>query len=134
MDYSPTACVFSGISGTGACYVGDRIGGEIVAEFSDVIHTIQRICKRKKGKCSTCLLGEFACPNNARFDKTEETAFCELEDVVVKWAEENPEPTTVYEWLVSLGLLSADMWSISDLHKPIPADIAQKLGIEPKEG
>jgi hypothetical protein len=33
-----------------------------------------------------------------------------------------------------LGLLSADMWSISDLHKPIPADIAQKFGIEPKEG
>lgn len=39
---------------------------------------------------------------------------------------------TVYEWLVSVGLLSSDMWSVSDLQKPIPADLAQKLGVEPK--
>ena len=40
---------------------------------------------------------------------------------------------TVYEWLVSVGLLSSDMWSVSDLQKPIPAYLAQKLGVEPKE-
>lgn len=110
-----------------------------MAEFIDVIHTIQRICKRRKGQCPMCLLGKFACPNNVRFDKTEEAAFCELEDAVVKWAEENPEPVypTFREWLISIGVIGqmsthsviADKLAMT----PIPADIAQKLGVEPKE-
>ena len=104
-----------------------------MAEFIDVIHTIQRICKRRKGQCSTCLLGEFACPNNARFDKTEEAAFCELEDAVVKWAEENPEPVVYPTWGTWLSeKYDYDLREI--MYTPIPADIAQKLGIEPKEG
>ena len=111
-----------------------------MAEFIDVIYTIQRICKRRNGQCSTCLLGEFACPNNARFDKTEEAAFCELEDVVVRWAEEHPEPDypTWVEWLVDQGLIfvTSNTYAFNFLKAtdPIPADIAQKLGIEPKEG
>lgn len=108
-----------------------------MAEFIDVVHTIQRICKRANGKCPACLLGKFACPNNVRFDKTDEAAFRELEDVVNKWAAENPEPVypTWIEWFREIGVVSSEqkgfhIW----LHNHIPADIAQKLGIEPKEG
>ena len=107
-----------------------------MAEFIEVIHAIQRICKRRNGKCSTCLLGEFACPNNVRFDKTEEAAFRELEDTVVKWAAEHPEPVypTWVDWFRQMGIVSSTQKCFHDwLLKPIPADIAQKLGIEPKE-
>lgn len=106
-----------------------------MAEFIDVVHTIQRICKRADGRCPACLLGEFACPNNVRFDKTDEAAFRELEDVVNKWAEENQEPVypSWFEWLKSVGVLPADQIVChSGLEQSIPADIAQKLGIEPK--
>jgi hypothetical protein len=126
-----------------------------VAEFIDVIHTIQRICKKNEGQCSVCILGEYACPNNARFDKTEEAAFRELEDAVVEWAEENPEPVypTWEEWLQSIGVMESSEGLLrriqgqllidgipahavptSKVLRPMDADIAQKLGIEPKEG
>ena len=115
-----------------------------MAEFIDVVHTIQRICKRADGRCPACLLGEFACPNNVRFDKTDEAAFRELEDVVTKWAEENQEP--VYprwvDWLCEHGLVGSrpalrtdeiEFCLSSKVFTPIDADTAEKLGIEPKE-
>ena len=90
-----------------------------------------------------CILSEFACPNNARFDKTEEATFCELEDEMVKWAAEHPEP--VYppwgEWLEKQGVVKlvqedgAPYYALlREIEDPISPDIAQKLGIEPKEG
>lgn len=106
-----------------------------MAEFIGVVYTIQRICKRADGRCPACILGEFACPNNVRFDTTDEAAFRELEDVVTKWAEENPEP--VYpawrDWLRSQYPMMGPYTMTDILEAPIPADIAEKLGIEPKE-
>lgn len=85
---------------------------------------------------------------------------CEMHDVesivreVEKWAAENPEqvyPTWI-EWLKSMGVVpymmglvvtrGADNGHFHDGHvnitakalEAIPADIAEKLGIEPKEG
>lgn len=43
-----------------------------MAEFVDVIHHTKRICKSVNGHCEKCLLGAFSCPNNARFDSTDE--------------------------------------------------------------
>lgn len=66
-----------------------------------------------------------------------------LEKEVMAWAAEHPEP--VYpnwsQWLVSIGVIPKEI-DISEfraiaelgLIKPIPADIADKLGLEPKEG
>ena len=111
-----------------------------MAEFIDVIHTIQQICKQRNGQCPTCLLGEFACPNNARFDKTEEAAFRELEDVVVKWAEENPKvfyPRWV-DWLVQVGVVGCETchghkhyFVENDMFEHIPEETAQLLGLKP---
>ena len=67
----------------------------------------------------------------------------EIESLVMSWAEEHPEPVypTWREWLIEQGviqmveserhdfLIPSMMLSVDE---PIPADIAQKLGIEPK--
>lgn len=54
-----------------------------------------------------------------------------MEELVMSWAAENPEP--VYPswgtWLAAK--FGYDLCEI--MYEPIPADIAQKLGIEPKE-
>ena len=117
-----------------------------MAEFIDVIHTIQRFCKRHNGQCPTCILSTFACPNNARFDKTDEAMFRELEDFVVKWEEAHPEPVypTWWEWLEDMGIVGKVKSEYSEIFdticvetkmfNPIPADIAEKLGLKPKEG
>ena len=66
-----------------------------------------------------------------------------IENEVIQWAAEHPEP--VYpswkDWMFDSGIISnAALCEIrnmkyiyADLCKPIPADTAQKLGIEPKE-
>ena len=69
-----------------------------------------------------------------------------IEKEVMKWAAEHPEPVypTYGEWFVEHGDL-VDGWQCNTnavwtantargiFMKPIPADIAQKLGIEPRE-
>ena len=71
---------------------------------------------------------------------------CEMQDVesiareVEKWAAEHPEPVypTWWSWLINEGVIekgSTYTGAFDQLKtKSIPADIAQKLGIEPKEG
>ena len=111
-----------------------------MAEFVDVIHHTKRICKSVNGHCEKCLLGAFSCPNNARFDSTDEQKFIDFANAVMAWAAEHPEPVypTFREWLISIGVIGqmsthsviADKLAMT----PIPADIAEKLRIEPKEG
>jgi len=103
-----------------------------MAEFVDVIHHTKRICKSVNGHCEKCLFGAFSCPNNARFDSTDEQKFIDFANAVMTWAAEHPEPVypSWYEYLTDMYPATWNM--IKD--KPIPADIAEKLGIEPKEG
>jgi hypothetical protein len=71
----------------------------------------------------------------------------ELEEALLSWAAENPEPVypTWGEWLEKQGVVKTvpspryeengalyytPMYEITN---PIPGDLAQKLGIEPKE-
>lgn len=64
------------------------------------------------------------------------------EKVIVKWATEHPAPVypTWAEWLYEQGLMTdvidgkGGNFLYNLASEPIPADIAQKLGIEPKEG
>jgi hypothetical protein len=70
-----------------------------------------------------------------------------VEAAVMRWAAEHPEPVypTWGEWLVAQDIIteygriecggSGVCGVFTDKGgQPIPADIAQKLGIEPKEG
>ena len=56
----------------------------------------------------------------------------EVEDVIETWAAEHPEPVypSWYEYLTDMYIATWNM--IKD--KSIPADIAEKLGLQPKEG
>ena len=64
----------------------------------------------------------------------------QVEEIVMAWAAENPEPVypTFREWLISIGVIGrmSTHSVIADklLMTHIPAEIAEKLGIEPKEG
>ena len=73
-----------------------------------------------------------------------------LEENIMQWAAEHPEPVypTWREWLIKMGLIDfkPDLRSHPSLtnslieclnakaSEPIPADIAEKLGLQPKEG
>lgn len=66
----------------------------------------------------------------------------ELEEALLSWAAEHPEPVypTWGEYLASIGVMKPaqpdkayEVWFTQLYSTNIPADIAQKLGIEPKE-
>lgn len=111
-----------------------------MAEFGVVMHDWSRMCKHfwsgdPTVKCSKdCPLNEIWCPcmdepvmDAWKFDAEK------LESVVTEWAAEHPEPVypTWGEWLQRMY---NSMNYAGIFITPIPADIAEKLGIEPKEG
>lgn len=116
-----------------------------MVEFSEVMRQWKRMCNSLKN-CEDCPIavddidGGYMCMNGiAAFD------YEAAERTVMTWAGEHPEPVypTWAEWLIENGLLYAcdspymKHWYVinqSGIEKPIPADIAQKLGIEPEGG
>lgn len=98
--------------------------------FQEVMRQLNRLCSHYQN------CGENGCP---MFDECGNIgAHCSdpkhsyrIEKTVMSWAAEHPEQVypTWEEWLTTLGVQS-----YNELSKPIPADIAQKLGIQPKEG
>ena len=116
-----------------------------MAEFSEVMKQFDRMCKSNPG-CIDCPLSKPApypddCSVRVFINDPER-----IESTIMQWAAEHPEPVypTWWEYLVKERILvprenytEYDLWNllISQLkNTPIPADIAQKLGIEPKEG
>ena len=111
-----------------------------MAEFSEVIKQFKRMCKSiSSAKCTRgeCPMGyEFGCENIGQCRKIIIEEYDKFEDLVMAWAADNPEPVypTWGEWLET-------MWDVNKYnsfgdcvyHTPIPADIAWKLSIEPKE-
>lgn len=90
--------------------------------------------------CDVCSLG--GCCAVYEQDGTED--YAEIERKVMEWAKENPEPVypTWWKYLCMIGVIPdelgdktlGEMIVYSLMNTPIYADIAQKLGIEPKEG
>lgn len=105
-----------------------------MAEFSELVRIKKRLCaKYKRGFCNGCPLGKGEnnlCGIISVKDYTD-FQFKELEDELLSWAAKNPEP--VYpkwgEWLEG----KYDELISEIVFKPIPADIAEKLGLKPKE-
>lgn len=101
-----------------------------MAEFKDVIKHWVRLGEDACGNCPI----ETDC---SRFMEVEDVCLCEffedvaekLETAVMAWAAGHPEPVypTLIEYLRGLGL---DHHRMCD---PIPADVARKLGLKPKE-
>ena len=122
--------------------------------MSDFVQTMmdwRRMCKAyttdDKSCCYGCPVADFrehGC--GAIFEMEDSTDWERYEGAIREWAAEHPEPVypTWVEWLVNKGVL-LDYMPVPTLtvkawyggvnaQKPIPADIAQNLGLEPKEG
>ena len=115
-------------------------GGKRVAEFTEVLRQRARMCN-SYAKCRDCGLDVFSSCSYYPVDKMEQ-----IERVIMDWAVAHPEPRypTWNEWYqeclpdapfkcrrafmnISCGIRYCD----ECLSEPIPADIAQKLGIKP---
>ena len=131
----------------GMTFLRSGTGGKIVAEFQEVMKQWRRMCAdgSKEYSCQSCKMyseiDESVCHGIPDEDEAKI-----IERYVMQWAEEHPEPVypTWGEWLHSLHIVGVHAmrapkpnfyYPIDDkFNDPIPADIAQKLGIEPKEG
>lgn len=120
-----------------------------MAEFVDVFRQFDRMCKANAG-CFNCPLHE---PDGVS-DRCSIGAFVNdserIEREVMSWAAEHPEP--VYpcwiDWLMEYGIIpdchtakhstesgvrAASFFVTSKAFEPISAEIAERLGIKPKE-
>ena len=109
-----------------------------MAEFQEVIKQWKRRCEHcGKNERVGCVINGNVCEG---FYKTREYIDPEfIERDVMQWAAKHPEPVypTWIDWLTDMGLIikTADHYgfNFTAAVDQIPADIAQKLGIEPKE-
>ena len=111
-----------------------------MAEFQEVAKELERMCNmyhaaRKCGTDDCPVYYEDLCYAQVMVHVHGDDA-CNLEEVVMSWAEKHPKPVypTWVEWLREIGIVPSEQKCFHDwLLTPIPTDIAQKLGIEPKE-
>lgn len=112
-----------------------------MAEFQEVAKEIEQMCNAyltaRKCKTDVCPLyyGDLCYAQAIAHVRGDDA--CNLEKVVMDWAKANPAPVypTWVEWFRQIGVAPHDQKCFHDwLLKPIPTDIAEKLGLEPKEG
>ena len=115
-----------------------------MAEFQEVCKQWRRMCEHgsEDYACADCKMYSSVDESVCRGIPDKDEAKI-IEGFVMSWAAENPEPVypTWYDYLYSVTRKGKkDEWPITDhdfckwLNKtPIPADIAEKLGIKPKE-
>lgn len=114
-----------------------------MAEWMEVMNQFNRMCWYYQRK-HECPMG---CPmNGVNISQCRKIAFeCpdSVEETVMSWAEEHPESVypTWGEWLNEQAVVikTIDNGALifepdAKMRQPIPADIAERLGIEPKEG
>ena len=113
----------------------------MMAEFQEVMKDWRRMCKAyttdDESCCDGCPVADFhehGC--GAIFEMEDSTDWQRYADAIRAWAAENPVPVypTWIEWFQRHVWKKGTDASSMFLYAPIPADIAQKLGIEPKEG
>lgn len=120
-----------------------------MSEFNEVMKQIKRICKANDYRCTDCPMSTQSFCQMPAFDME---GFESIENIVMTWAAEHQEPVypTWGEWLINVGaarkiptdipfelsdgrIIDSPWETVVDVNTSIPADIAQKLGIEPKE-
>lgn len=111
-----------------------------MSEFSEVMRQWRRFCK-SHNNCGEC---EFDGKGICGEAHLSDIPYADIELRIMAWAKDHSEPVypTWAEWLMEHGLVFAGdspyfkRWYVINqrgVEKPIPADIAQKLGIKPKE-
>ena len=101
-----------------------------MAEFKEVIKQWVRLGTESCGYCPVSdLCSRHMEIGNECLCYDIETKADNMETMVMAWAAEHPEPVypTLIEYLRGLGLEHHRMCD------PIPADVARKLGLKPKE-
>lgn len=106
-----------------------------MAEFQEVMRQWGRYCKgyteSHNDDCDGCPFEINGSCNSYAKDNAQYAE--QIEKHIMSWAAEHPEP--VYPtWAEYLMHVYQDVSYSRILGETIPADIAQKLGIEPKEG
>ena len=125
-----------------------------MAQFTEVMRQVRRMCESfSDGNCSECPIGD-ANALECGITATSEMDCKDVERLVMQWAAEHPEPVypTWDEWQNSVfpdaeiditpcTFGSRDRLNCKEnrvcaecMEQKIPADIAEKLGIKPKEG
>ena len=116
-----------------------------MAEFTEVMRQWARMCGANN-YCSACRMQKENLPytlcSEGGIRSVENLADAEL--AIMAWAAEHPEPVypTWGDWLAEQGVVIKDKigenkYKYNTLRKvstPIPADLAAKLGVKPKEG
>ena len=116
--------------------------------MSDFVQTMKdwrRMCQamekeRPNDACSGCRLEGYGCP--AIYEDNSNVDFADVDKNVTAWAAEHPVVYPTWcEWLTDQAVMVVgergcygNILPTNKIFEPIPADIAQKLGIEPKEG
>lgn len=127
-----------------------------MAEFQEVMKQAKRMCKEFGNDCAGCGLADSHCPLGP-IPENMDADFANVEHIVMDWAAKNPEPRypTWKEWYMAT-FPNSNYYTIpcpnmfykicetSNYHgevecyecknQPIPADIAEKLGVKPIGG
>lgn len=128
-----------------------------MAEFQEVVRQAKRMCKAHED-CEECKLnGDASCPFCINPERWEDGASEAIERIIMDWAAKHPEPTypTWNEWYkatfpnsnyhtIPCPSMFYKICETSNYHgevecyecknRPIPADIAERLGIKPIGG
>ncbi len=105
-----------------------------MAEFQDVMRQWVRARKATASSCEENVLSVYP------LETYDDALIADIERNVMQWAADHPEPVypTWWSWLINEGVIekgSTYTGAFDQLKtKSIPADIAEKLGLKPKEG
>lgn len=125
-----------------------------MAEFCEVMRQAKRMCKEFGNDCAGCGLASSHCPLGPIPENWDGVDFANVERIVMDWAAAHPEPRypTWNEWYkatfpnsnyhtIPCPSMFYKICETSNYHgevecyecknTPIPADIAEKLGIKP---
>ena len=108
-----------------------------MAEFQIVCKHLKRMCERYGNNCIKCPLVDKDFCSLSAGDRTAET-YKKAEEIIMSWAAEHPVvyPTwgEYFGMIYGARLFGNPIGSLNEIFKiSIPQDIAEKLGVEPKE-
>ena len=113
--------------------------------FREVMHEVNRLCMAQNNCDNDCPLENIGCCGNFGAHCSNPLQVERIEDTVMAWAAEHPVVYPMWcEWLAEKGVVDVarmpvdysggivtEIKPIGKMYEHIPADIAQKLGIEP---
>lgn len=122
-------------------------------EFVEVMRQARRLCEMEE--CRKCQLYNFSagdCMMTLSYSCETDVDYGEAEKIILQWAKENPEPVypswkEAWKQLFSNGIDTpcpleydakyghdcTNLLCLNCKQRPMPAEIAKKLGIKPKE-